>query len=368
MAVTATSASLGLGKLDPRFEEQLNKERASEQKKLACEAKGGTWNEELQQCIMIPKKPEEKAPATTNPLVPEVFTNQSGKQSGVTLPDGRTFLGLNREDIAQITGEIQKEQTLPSGTLPVGSTSNFLQQKQSSQALQGQIGQFGQLGLDNDPLFDVGQGVSQGLVSFIPKALTALTGLYLLKGGADGAVSSGGRGLRALGTNPIALGTNPRALAAGAGAARGAGLLAGINPYVVVAGLLAGITSSIISEFKAQRRDVVNAQKRVLDDGKQNLNDLATLAAADPANRATYVARYNQQLSLIDQAYRQMLLDTTRDVAKFEQAVPELAEFEAFYSLSGDRDILHAKLRNSLVQPNSPEYELLELAYSKGYI
>jgi hypothetical protein len=120
----------------------------------------------------------------------------------------------------------------------------------------------------------------------------------------------------------------------------------------------------MISNFKSQRTDTTNAQKRVLVEGKQNLNDWATLAAADPANRALYIKNFNQQLALIDQAYRQMKLDTSRDVAKFETALPELAEFEAFYMAQGERDYLVAKMYRSLGVMQDPDYsyQLQELA------
>ena len=244
--------------------------------------------------------------------------------------------------------------------------SGFIEGSQvaQSQQLAGEVGQFESLATSNDPIFDAEQGVMQGLLNAVPRAIQGLTGLSVLGGAVKGAssqpnikVRSGSRALgtnpRALGINPRALGTNSKAIAAGAG---GAGMLAGINPYVAGFALLATIASSMITEFKGQRTDTINAQKRVLDEGKQNLNDWATLAAADPANRGVYVKNFNNQLAQIEQAYRQMKLDTSRDVLKFETALPDLAEFEAFYSTSGERDFAITKMFQSLQIQTDPEY------------
>ena len=214
------------------------------------------------------------------------------------------------------------------------STEQLMQQQQAeiqAQQLAGQVGQFQQLGVEPTGL-DVGQAATQGIVGAIPRALS-----FAATGAAAGAL--GGSAFAGVGAVP--------------GAIIGA-----------VGGFVSGITSSMISNFKSQRTDTTNAQKRVLVEGKQNLNDWATLAAADPANRALYIKNFNQQLALIDQAYRQMKLDTSRDVAKFETALPDLAEFEAFYMAQGERDYLVAKMYRSLGVMQDPDfsYQMQELA------
>jgi hypothetical protein len=218
------------------------------------------------------------------------------------------------------------------------STEQLMQQQQAeiqAQQLAGQVGQFQQLGVEPTGL-DVGQAATQGIVWAIPRALS-----FAATGAAAGAL--GGSAFAGVGAVP--------------GAIIGA-----------VGGFVSGITSSMISNFKSQRTDTTNAQKRVLHEGKQNLNDWATLAAADPANRSLYIKNFNQQLALIDQAYRQMKLDTSRDVAKFETALPDLAEFEAFYMAQGERDYLVAKMYRSLGVMQDPDYsyQLQELATRRG--
>ena len=241
---------------------------------------------------------------------------------------------LTKEDYEQ--AKIRAELMVLKGS---PSTEQLIQQQQAelqAQQLAGQVGQFQQLGVKPTGL-DVGQAATQGIVRAIPKAL----------------------GFAATGAAAGALGGT--AVLPGVGTAGGAVIGA-------VAGFVSGLASSMISNFKSQRTDTTNAQKRVLHEGKQNLNDWATLAAADPANRALYIKNFNQQLALIDQAYRQMKLDTSRDVAKFETALPELAEFEAFYMAQGERDYLVAKMYQSLGVMQDPDYsyQLQELATRRG--
>lgn len=54
-----------------------------------------------------PPKPKEKQKETSEDL--ETFTNEQGTVSGVTLPDGRTFLGLKPDDIRKIREGIEKK-------------------------------------------------------------------------------------------------------------------------------------------------------------------------------------------------------------------------------------------------------------------
>ena len=172
---------------------------------------------------------------------------------------------LTKEDYEQ--AKIRAELMVLKGS---PSTEQLIQQQQAqmeAQQLAGQVGQFQQLGVEPTGL-DVGQAATQGIVGAIPRALS-----FAATGAAAGAL--GGSAFAGVGAVP--------------GAIIGA-----------VGGFVSGITSSMISNFKSQRTDTTKAQKRVLDEGKQNLNDWATLAAADPANRALYIKNFNQQLALID--------------------------------------------------------------------
>ena len=290
----------------------------------------------------LPPLPTEQPQEAPLPQVdqtrPEFIKDEKGNVTGIVRPDGTTNLDLSPEDVNailnnfnQIPSEVQKQ-----GTQQIGTQQAQFEQQQQAQQLAGQVGDFGQLGISPTGL-DKGEAAIAGITSGIPRTLGIL-GAAAVGGGFIGAKAGGAAGT---------------AVAPGIGTAIGA-----------TVGLVAGISASIITNFKSQRRDTTTAQQRVLDEGKQNLNDWATLAASDPANRATYVKNFNQQLALIDQAYRQMKLDTSRDVAKFETALPNLAEFETFYSTQGERDFLSARMFEALNVPQDPEflYRMADLA------
>jgi len=337
----------------------LQQQGEEEIAKAKCLGEGGRWDEKNKVCIFpedelglprFPRKdfftqsfPEEDKGPSKAPGTLEGFTDvETGRTTGLTLPDGRTFLGLSRDEVAQISGAFQKR-GLPEGLPRVGTAQEQVNRGFEAEQLRGQVGQFGQLPVSPTRL-DFGEATTVGIINSIPRALS-----FAATGALAGGVVGGTAGAAAA---PITGG-----LSIPAGAALGA-----------VGGFIDGLTSSMISNLKSQRSDTTTAQQRVLDEGKQTMKDWATLAEADPANKAFYLAQYNKVASQIDQSYRQMKLDTNRDVCKFESAIPNLAEFEAFYAPGGDIDTLDQEMRNALLSPVSPEYKMLELAQRRGQI
>ena len=266
---------------------------------------------------------------------PEQFEPQQPKSSSTVI--SRKDSGTNF--LSPVTGEnISKEdyeQEIRDINLGLKPTRFQAQQQAESNRLGGQVGQFSQLGLSEAPLQDTGQAITQGLVSSIPRALS-MAGAGAAIGAAEGSFVVPGVGTVA-------------------GAAIGA-----------AAGFASSMASSVISEFKGQRTDTINAQKRVLDEGKQTMNDWVTLAEADPANRSYYLNQFNQVAQQIDQAYRQMKFDTQRDVAQFEKALPDLAEFESFYANGGEFDVLNQDMKFALGAQAPPEYKMMELYQRRG--
>ncbi|MCK5613221.1 hypothetical protein KAR91_65720 [Candidatus Pacearchaeota archaeon] len=309
--------------------------------KQQCKIDGGVWDEATQTCLLTKKvEPVVEPPPKVDATGTEVFTDPAtGRPTGITTPGGDSFLGItNLDDLARIKAQQEGKQArieglgAPVGTAQTTSDVLFRQQQQAQQLAQG-VGQFNPLAIDPTGL-DVAEGFTAGVIGAIPNAL---------KLGATGA-----------GVGLVGGGVVAGPIGAGAGAAIGA-----------VAGFVGGLASSMIGNFKAQRSDTTTAQQRILDEGKQTMKDWATLAKTDPANKMFYLAEFNKQSAQIDQAYRQMKLDTSRDLAKFETALPNLAEFESFYSSGGERDTLDIEMRNSLLTPVSPEYEALELSFRR---
>jgi len=313
---------------------ETERKKTDEENRRNCVNKGGVWNEATKTCS-FPFKDQKPDPARIK-VPEETPVDLSPKKVDRTqpLPKGAQVItdaqGNERiqtpEDIAQARQDIERNLGRQrSGALTTQQEEAQMLQQQQGQQLVGQVGQFGQLGVSPTGL-DYGEAATAGFVSNIARAATVATGVALYTGA---------------GTNPVSWGATAAAFV----------------------GTLVG---GMISNMASQRRDTTTAQQRVLDEGKQTMKDWATLAQADPSNKARYLAEYNKQSAQIDQAYRQMKLDTSRDVAKFETALPNLAEFEAFYSAGGERDTLNVEMRNSLTAVSSEGYDMMELYNRRG--
>ncbi len=313
----------GISKLLPRTES------AEEIQKKQCVQRGGRWDEKTKTCIMPqpqpqPQSPEEKEPTKvlSNPTNAPIVTDRFGNET------------LQLQDQASIEARRNAR--------PIGGTSKeqLLAQdaaRAEGKQLAGQVGQFDQLGTSPTGL-DFEQALRVGVVDAIPSAIKTAGQLA-----AGGAVLGG------------AIGTAAGPLGTGGGAVLGAAIGG-------ATGFVSGLASSMKSDMAGQRRDTTTAQQRVLDEGKQTMNDWVTMAEGDPANRAQYLTEFNKVAAQIDQAYRQMKLDTSLDVARFETALPNLAEFEAFYAAGGERDVLTQDMRNALTTVSPENYRMIELA------
>ncbi len=303
-----------------------------ETKRQECIQRGGKWVNG--QCVM---PVEAKVPAGTV----ETFSSEEGRASGVVTPSGKTFLGLSPEDVQTVAEGEAARVARPEGSAPVGTAQRRAEALQQSTLLAQQAGQFTPLGVEGTEGvlggIDPAEAAIEGVRQSIPRALSlAVTGAGV---GATAGLAGG----------PAA----PVTVSGGAliGAA---------------AGFTSGIASGMLSSSKRQRTDTTNAQQRVLDEGKQTLKDWVTMAKADPANKAQYLQEFNIQLSQINQAHQQMKLDTSQDVLRFESAIPNLAEFDSFYSTGGERDALVQEMQIALVTPSTAEYDLLELSNRRG--
>jgi len=368
----------------PPYEKRGTRKDIGNPKRLQCEAIGGTWDEESQTCIYkeydfskgllnqpeveksppipkggealkLPKGEGEKIP--TPPKLkqtePEIFTDETGKPTGVILPDGREFFGLSTTEVTNIVNQYNEQRTLPQGSSLVGSAGNRREVARQAQLLGGQVGQFQQLGVAASE-FDELRALRDTALRAIPQALGAGLLLETFGRGSATPAAVGGGGRRALGTNPRALGTNPRAVRAAAQAG-GIATVAKANPYLLVGTIAAALVSSFVSSYKEQRREMAENPNMVLTDGKSNLMDAVSFAAGDPANRPLAVAQFNQQLALIDQAYRQLKLDNSRDILRFENNIDKVVDFEFFYSEGGERDQLRNMMFEALqINPNDP--------------
>ncbi len=336
------------GGTDPQFGRPKFQITPKEQ----CQLDGGTWDEQSQTCI---PKGSVKAPGGTiqklelpKPEEPDTVTIRDktvvNKDGTFTVTKGGVTETLSAEEhrtLVSLKGGGRGAPTQAvSSILDAPTQEELAAQRQAAagQQLAGQVGQIDpSTGITPTDLSQK-EAFTQGAVGAIPNAIRLAaqfgTGAALLGAGAGSVV-------------PV-IGTT---IGAGAGAAIGA-----------VTGFVAGLASGMISNMAGQRRDNTNAQQRVLDEGKQTLKDWSTLAKSDPANREFYLSQFNRQLQLIQDAHVQMLTDTNADLAKFESAVPNLAEFNTFYSIGGERDALVQDMQISLQTPSGVDFEMLALA------
>lgn len=241
-------------------------------------------------------------PEGKDPDKQQIIFDEQGNATGVIQPDGTAFFG----------SEVTEQATLQQGAVAADA--------QPQPNLAGQVGQFDPLGISPTGL-DFEEAFTAGIVQSIPRAIQF---------GVGGLVLSGG------------------------------------NPIAGAVGFISGLTGGIIGNFKGQRTDTTTAQQRILDEGKQTMKNWATMAAADPANKEFYLGEFNKVAAQIEQAHRQMKLDTSKDLARFETSLPNLAEFNAFYGPGGERSELQEDMLLALNQEAPIDYRLLALKQRLG--
>lgn len=330
----------------------------SEIQKQRCIARGGTWDEANQVCIM--PKPAETPKIDTQGIdkqteaykekiskVPKTLRNEQGNLSGIEI-GGKTYLGLSPDEVNTLSEQYQNKIKQPQGTISAGKLPNaeeYRQMQIEQQALASQVGQFGELGALSPTPLDYSQVIKQAGASVLPSALQG-AGTLAVAGG----ILGGGAGT---------------ALAGPAGTVGGA--IAGAKLGAAL-GAVGGITRSMLSTVKSQKMDNVNAQKRVLDEGKQQLAKLVQLMNAYPEKRTEILKTYNAQATQIRRAYEQIKLNTQYDLFEYENAIPDLAEFDAFFSYGGEFDNLNAEMELAIkTGSRNPDLMIQEIFKEYGY-
>lgn len=302
---------------------------------INCENEGGRWDG--QKCI-FPQSKQPEGALDPQAKTPEEVQAISRANPGKAVDRFGVITDITRESQEEGKDAIERIQARETS---IGAKAALRQRELEAQGreLVGQIGQIQPSPTEQSegivPGVDTGEAITVGAREAIPRALTV----------------AGGFGL--------------------AGAAAGGGTPASVPLAIGAAavGFAGSISASILGNVKSQRTDSTSAQQRVLDEGKQTLQDWATQAAADPANRAFYVSQFNKQLQQIQDAHVQMKTDTNADVAKFETAIPNLAEFNSFYSEGGERDALVNEMTRSLtggVGDLELNFRMIQMADRRG--
>jgi len=263
----------------------------------------------------------------------EVFRNEQGRLSGVTLPDGRTFLGLSPAEVNKIVEQQKQIKQTPDGAVEVGAQRKLERQQQAQVQTAGSVGltpqqiALTQAGAQEAPI-DKGQAISAGIANIVPSLIGGAAG-----GAAIGAIGGGG------------VGAIP-------GAAIGA-----------VGGLLTGFFNGVRSNIKSQQSGQIQSTTKVLSSAKTNMRQLAILAAQDPANAPSYVEAYNQQLAQVYRAQAKLKLETAGNLNKFmDDGTTQLADFDLFIQAGGIADLYRQKLEVSLLSGVPPTFTAEDLA------
>lgn len=300
--------ALGLQGTTAAEEQAKRAAQQNQLKKQQCEAKGGTWDEANNRCIMPePVKPTGPSPDNTAAIAPKPGTIEAtGKIA--TLPDNRTFLNVNKTDIAKLA-EGQAQNQLPDNVAPLGTAQAQLEQQLQLQAALQQLGTPGAITAAQQADINIGEALTAGAARVLP-------------GLAGGAAAGAAAGL---------VGTG------GALSIPAAGV-------VGAAGAVGGFVSGVLSNIKEQQQGEIGAATVELTNARTNMRQLAMLASRDPSNADMYVQLFNEQLTRVHQARAQIKAETTGNLNSYiNDGRKELAEFDAFLREGGIADVYAQK-------------------------
>lgn len=246
-------------------------------------------------------KPVEKP--TPPPIKQGVETFKSadtGRPSGVSMPDGRVFFGLNADDIKTIVSGEQKKEQIP-GTQPVGTAAALNEQARQGAALQNKIG------------------------VLPPEQMQQ----------------------KSMGEDVLTTGLSLGAIAGGAGTGAAAGALVG-GPIGAVAGGIIGGASALFGKLTLERRQDVKVAKANFDNAKASLSNLRNLALTNPELRESIIKQWNDNLVVIRSSERALREQNKTLVGKkLADNLDELADIEQFYR---DYPLLYElQFRNSIM-------------------
>lgn len=252
----------------------------------------------------------------------QVFTDpKTGRTSGFSTADGRTFLGLKEGEANQaLAGITNRELAIQQSPI------NLLSQQAQGAKLAGQVGDTQSLPLQQQnslQSLDIPQTLGAGLASTLPGVVQGAIAGSLAGGVAVGA-ATGGTGA------PI-------------GAAGGA-ILGGVG------GFLSGVRSNAAQQFGED----ITSNKLQLTKSAARLRSLIQLTNANPQNAATYLQQFNEQLAVIDQSHQRLKFESGRGLnrALGKDATVELTQYELFNQFGGQREILIGQMQAALLNPN----------------
>lgn len=260
------------------------------------------------------------AKAPTKPNTVSTFQNQTGRDSGITLPDGRTFLGLGPDDVRAIKeGEDRKNLTATGGAGQASAVKTVAQQAQETATIKQLMGALG--------------GIGQEVAPTVPQELAG-TGPLAVAGGA--AAFAGGA---------LAGGTTGAAIGAIGGPAAPVTV-----PVVAALGALVGGLSALGAKITASRRQTTKNAYKVYTDSKARDKELLNIANSGTAPPAEVIEQYNRNLANLRVAEKELLKQTRSSVGReLSGAMDELISLQSYMDREPER---RRQLTLALLNPN----------------
>ena len=278
--------------------------------------------------------PEEKKPSITTPppikqTQPEILRNEEGRVVGVALPDGRTLMGIDKEEAFGQAQAFLGKQAIPAGTIEAEQAGAQRAEQQRLQALTAQTGNLTpeqkQI-LEEQARQQVGVKEPMGLgLGILPENINLAQAATA--GAAEAGIYGAGAGIvTGMGSNPVSWGA-------------------------IVAGSAAGFIKGAYSDIKQQQAGLVTAQGMNVDKAITQLNNIisARNLGADEIESAML---YQQTISNAYQGWAELKLQTQGTVKAFDDGTVELEKYEIFFREGGVLDSINFKFNQALVNPN----------------
>lgn len=263
------------------------------------------------------RKKKEKRPISQGGTKPEITTPEifrdvkTGKPTGVTLPGGKTLLGLNKEEISKMLARRQ----LPAGT--IGAKEAAAGRRE---ALAGEEA-IGQIGLTPEQMAGLeGLGIPENIRS-------ALAGF--------GAEAAAGAGAGAIG-------------GAIAGGVPTGGALA--IPGAIV-GAIAGLGTVALKNIKAEAKEDTTARGKEFRIIRSNMRILISEVNAGRMTPDFAISRYNAQLAEMQRIQRQLKELTSTNLKDFlSDGSDQMAQINVWMDI--ERPNIEAALQGAVIRPD----------------
>lgn len=274
----------------------------------------------------IPKKtitqPKVTAP-TSQPKIaePQIIRDQdTGKVTGLTLPSGKSFLGIGEKETRFLASKEAEKRATPPGAVEAGDVAKQQQEAEFTSLLTENLGNVKLTGdVERDKISQ-----EQAIKSALADA-----GIGLAGGAAVGAVA---------GTPAGGVGAVP-------GAAIGA-----------AAGALGGFIRGYKNNLKEQRQDIIKGEAQNLMKNEQNLLKISMLAnrVTDIDQKVELLDMFNEGMSIMDEDYERLTLETNSSLTDWlgQDGHKQLEKYITFNNPGGMREILLFQMKMAMQNPS----------------